>query len=243
MLKGNPISLVLLPGLDGTGILFQPLIDALPPNIKPIVVGYPTDRPMTYAQLLPMVMAALPANEPFILLGESFSGPLAVMAAAQRPANLLGLILCATFVTRPMPWIGWAVPLLARSLVFQLFPPAQKVKAILGGYSGPALQRRFSKVHSMVCPAMIAFRVRQVFQIDVREELRQCDLPMLHIAAANDRVVPARNLRLIRQIAPAIQLATIEGPHGILQTRPAEAVAAIVNFVAALDANNHPVST
>ena len=35
------------------------------------------------------VMAALPADEPFVLLGESFSGPLALMAAS-KPALVCG---------------------------------------------------------------------------------------------------------------------------------------------------------
>ena len=35
------VSLVLLPGLDGTGELFQPLLRALPNELQPIVLSYP----------------------------------------------------------------------------------------------------------------------------------------------------------------------------------------------------------
>src|ERR1700749_187537 len=101
--QARPISLILLPGLAGTGLLFQPLLAALPPNINPIVVRYPGDRDLTYEQLLPLALNAIPKTGPFLLLGESFSGPLATMIAAQPPTNLVGLILCATFVTRPWP--------------------------------------------------------------------------------------------------------------------------------------------
>src|SRR4051812_12496722 len=77
------IALVLLPGLHGNDVQFRPLLAHLPPQIRPIAVNYPPDQPLDYAQLLPLVLAALPEDQPFVLLGESFSGPLAIMAAAR----------------------------------------------------------------------------------------------------------------------------------------------------------------
>jgi pimeloyl-ACP methyl ester carboxylesterase len=210
------------------------LIAQLPAHINPILVSYPPDRHLTYDQLLPLVLVMLPPTEPFILFGESFSGPLALMVASYRPKNLLGVILCATFVSRPIPFIGWVVPLLARSIFFRLFPPAQKFKAILGRYSNPELQLLFAQTHACVRPDVIAFRVRMVFRVDVREALASCDVALLYISAANDRVVPIHNLRLIQQIKPNIQVVTIASPHGIPQVRPAEAADAIARFAASL---------
>lgn len=89
----KPIYLVLLPGLDGTGLLFQPLIEMLPSNIKPIVVSYPPDKLLGYNELLPIVLKCLPTDKSFIVLGESFSGPLALRVASTRPDNLEGLVL------------------------------------------------------------------------------------------------------------------------------------------------------
>ena len=59
----------MLPGLDGTGLLFRPLIDALPIFIKPILVNYPTDKKLDYDDLLNLVIKVLPKEEPFILIG------------------------------------------------------------------------------------------------------------------------------------------------------------------------------
>ena len=70
--KVQMTSLVLLPGLDGTGLLFQPLIDCLPEDIQPVVVAYPKELQLGYAELLPLVLDSLPPG-PFVLLGESFS--------------------------------------------------------------------------------------------------------------------------------------------------------------------------
>ena len=42
------MKVVLLPGLDGTGILFKPFIEALPKNIETLVVSYPRTKKQKY---------------------------------------------------------------------------------------------------------------------------------------------------------------------------------------------------
>ena len=52
------LSLVLLPGMDGTGRLFEPFLANFREAWRPIVVRYPTDRSLGYAELLSLVEAA-----------------------------------------------------------------------------------------------------------------------------------------------------------------------------------------
>lgn len=49
--------LVLLPGMDGTGTLFEPLLDVLAAEWEPIVVRYPPDEALGYDALLEVVRA------------------------------------------------------------------------------------------------------------------------------------------------------------------------------------------
>src|SRR4051812_12200514 len=72
--------LVLLPGLDGSGRLFQPLLAELPKWIEPVVVAYPPER-ARFDDLVPIARERLPHSGAFASLGESFSGPLALMLA------------------------------------------------------------------------------------------------------------------------------------------------------------------
>jgi len=44
--------------MDGTGQLFEPLLEALPQPWSAHVVSYPVDKPLGYAELLPLVAAA-----------------------------------------------------------------------------------------------------------------------------------------------------------------------------------------
>src|SRR6478609_9048711 len=96
-------TLVLLPGLDGTSALFADFRAALDSNIKVLAIAYPQDRVLGYSQLTDFVARKLPRDESFVLLGESFSGPVAVELAALRPAGLLGVVLCNSFVKNPRP--------------------------------------------------------------------------------------------------------------------------------------------
>ena len=128
-------ALLLLPGLDGSGVMFRPLLSHLPKEIRPIVVSYPPGEMLSYDELLPRVLAAIPDDLPFVLLGESFSGPLAIMAAAKCPPGLIGMILCATFVRNPV-WFrpGW-LRYFARPLAFRMFPLFTRIKAHVCGYA------------------------------------------------------------------------------------------------------------
>ena len=65
--------MILLPGLDGTGVLFEPFIEALGPQIRTRIVRYSRHAARTdeYTACEDIARAALPAEEPYVLLGES----------------------------------------------------------------------------------------------------------------------------------------------------------------------------
>src|ERR1700677_3088878 len=84
--------LVLLPGLDGTGILSRQFVDAIGESVETQIIAYPTDQPLGYAELEKLVREALPRDRPYVVLGESFSGPVAIRLGAKPPAGLVGLI-------------------------------------------------------------------------------------------------------------------------------------------------------
>ena len=228
------MKLVLLPGMDGTGIMFEPLIRALPPEISPVVQSYPGDVPLSYAELLPMVRAALPTTEPFILLGESFSGPLALRIASTRPSGLKGLILCASFVYNPIRFFPRACRRLIRPFLFSYWPPWFRLRALLGGYSTPALFKLVERSHAAVTPAVLAARAREVIGIDAEDALSACCVPLLYIAGSRDRVVPKQNLRRIKSAYPNVKVVILPAPHLVLQAAPQAAAEVIAEFAASV---------
>jgi len=90
------LTLVLLPGMDGTGLLFEGFVSALGRELEVRVIAYPSTGALGYAELESHVREALPTRGEYVVLGESFSGPIAISIAAPRPAGLVGVILCAS---------------------------------------------------------------------------------------------------------------------------------------------------
>ena len=124
------ILLVLLPGMDGTGKLFESLVELLPTYITPLVIGYPTTTKLSYQALIKLVRQQIPKHQPYILLGESFSGPIAISLAAKADKQLKGVILSCTFAVNPrqflskfgglvpsLPITAWSKPLLNQLLM------------------------------------------------------------------------------------------------------------------------------
>ena len=82
-------TLVLLPGMDGTGRLFKPLRDSLPEEMNVMTVSYPREEPLGYSDLLTLVRRSLP-RDPFVLVAESFSGPIGIELAAAHQRGAQG---------------------------------------------------------------------------------------------------------------------------------------------------------
>jgi pimeloyl-ACP methyl ester carboxylesterase len=222
-------TLVLLPGMDGTGHLFAPLLAALDPDIKTRVVSYPVDEPLGYEALASIARAALPVDEPFILVGESFSGPIAVMLAGEGHAQLKGLVLCCSFVRNPRPLLA-GLRVLLRLLPFAAAPMGVLNRLLLGHFSTPALRAALADAVGQVAPKVMRERLRAVVEVDVSARLTDLRVPCLYLKAAQDDVVPASAARLLTTLRPDTRVVRIEAPHCLLQAVPAEAAAVLGTF-------------
>lgn len=223
-------TLVMLPGMDGTGDLFAPLLPYVEPNVGVAVVRYPTKVALNYAELEPLARAACPDDQPFVLVGESFSGPLAIQIAARPPAGLQGVILCATFATNPHPTLS---PLqgLARFLPLQRAPAALLSTALLGTFATRELRQRLTNAVRSVDNHVLQRRLQMISQCDVRPELATVKVPILYLKASHDRLVPASAAKQIQTSNPSVQVASIQGPHCLLQANPESCAAKILEFV------------
>jgi len=227
-------TLVLLPGLDGSGRLFADFLSALPPSLRTIIASYPTHRFLSYSELLPCVGDVIPSAERFVLLAESFSSPLAVMFAARHPANLAGLVVCAGFVTNPIrTWsLSFLARLLSRPLLFRLPPSEFMLERFLIGADAPvALRVDVCQTLRCVGPSVLARRVHAVLDCDVRPDLTRVDVPFLYIQAAEDRLVRAECFEEVQRLKPSTILAPISAPHFVLQRQPHRAAQIIVGFI------------
>lgn len=227
------LTLVLLPGMDGTGLLFKPFIEALAGEFAVRIVQYPATQALGYEALESVARAALPVDGPFIILGESFSGPIAVGLAASKPAGLVGLVLCCTFIRNPRPAFSVLRPLL-RLVPMGLAPVGVLGRFLMGSYATPSLQAALAESLAQVSASALRARLGAVLSVDVSAQLRSLDLPLLYLCASKDRVVPASAGRRIARGHPGVQMVGIEAPHFLLQAAPRQAACAIKAFISAL---------
>lgn len=225
--------LVLLPGLDGTGKLFSEILKALEGRIETMVVDYPKDVPLGYDELEVLVRAVLPDDRPFVLLGESFSGPLAIRIAAHPPSELCGLILCVTFARNPYPWAAWARPL-AAYLPLKSFPRWLRAPLMWGSNDPNRAPSQSQRAMAGVSVEVVRRRIAALLAVDDTPALRKVTKPVLVLRAIRDRVVPKSATERIMREAPHAQRVDIDGPHLLLQTRPAQCAAAIEAFMGEL---------
>ncbi len=225
------IQLVLLPGMDGTGELFGPLLARLPLEMRASVIGYP-DRPASYAEHVSFAQRELPRNEPFILLGESFSGPVAVSIAAGAPPALRGIVLCASFLTCPHPALKLLRPFTPVASP-KLLPGFVAQRTLLGRFATPELRAAQTRALSHVSSPTLTARLRAMADVDVRNEMSLAQVPTLYLQATEDRLVRDRFADEYVKHARVARVERIEGPHLLLQANPQDCAKAICAFITA----------
>jgi len=229
------MTLVLLPGLDGCGRLFADCVAALPKTFDIITVSYPNDECLSYADLEKFVQTACPISSPFILLAESFSTPLAIKYAASNPLNLDGLVLCAGFASCPVRGWRYFLGMLFASLMFCIPLPDLAARLwLVGPEASPSLLESVRTASSTVKSKVLAARLRATLSCDVRKELAKVTVPMMYIQGKHDRLINVKCVVEIQHVKPEMVVATLDGPHLILQREPEKSAEAIARFVSTI---------
>jgi pimeloyl-ACP methyl ester carboxylesterase len=207
--------------MDGTGDLFAPFVAALGTATPTRIVRYP-DRPMDYAAHEQFARASLPADRPFVVLGESFSGPIAVSIAASAPAGMLGYVLCGSFICSPTPTLKRLGPC-AALFSPKVMPKAMAARFLMGRHATPQLRQALAHSLDSVSASALAARLKAIANVDVRAAARRIRLPGLYLRATEDRLVNESASRVFMAHVTNARLVALEGPHHLLQTQPAAA--------------------
>lgn len=228
-------ALRILPGLDGTGRLSSAFLAAMRARSveDAAALAYPVDRCLDHAALATHARGLLPRDRPFVLLAESFSGPIGLSIAADPPAGLRGLILSTTFARAPLRGCAPLAPLLRYAPV-RSTPTALLTPALLGPWSTPALRGALRDTLRDVAAEVLRDRAARSLRVDHRTCLPRIHLPTLVLQARQDRVLSSRSSAALAAGIAGARLIAVDGPHLLLQTR-AEACAEIVaDFMSSL---------
>lgn len=198
------------------------------------MVRYPAGRTASYPELLELAKEAAPKGRDFVVVAESFSGPVAMEWGAQCPANLKALVLCCTFASNPLPWpLRW-LRLGLGSWWFRRSLPKWVIRTLLVGQAEDSLVEDVRNSVEKVTAEVLSNRVRLALETDVRFMLERIDLPVLCLRAEQDRILGRHCDAELRRLLAQASHQTLPGPHLLLQRRPTLAAAQVNAFLDSL---------
>ena len=213
---------ILLPGLHGSRPLFSSFIALSPSWARCRPLALPTIGGQSFEEIADALLPELRPLEGFVLLGESFSGPIAARLSARLGQKVGLLVLCNPRVeTRIRIHEGILAPIAASSWM-----PAWCAAMALSGGDRSVARAALAEVRSLP-KNVLAQRLSAAFSATGGALASYLSPPLLGIVGTGDRLVsPSRSCALLSDV-PQGTVAEIDGPHLIVQTRPAEVWAAI----------------
>ena len=206
---------ILLPGTDGTGRFFADLRHALP-GYDVEVFAYPQYGSQSYERLGRLILPSLPRDRNYVLIGESFGGPLALWLAIHARHKPVKIVFGASFAASPFGLIGrLIVPLLGIGLVLPLW--TWQINVILFNNRNRQMAETVHQMVKSIPRSVLLDRVRAVLTCDMRGGLSQIAMPVLCLNAARDRLLQSWLPRGFHGLPDATTVA-VDLPHMIFQS-------------------------
>jgi len=226
--KNNKPNLVFLPGMDGAGELFKPLLGFFK-EYNCQIIKLPQSGPQDYPSLCDYVKDKLPTDD-FVLIAESFSGPVAALLAQHKIDNLKGIVFIATFLSCPnkiLTRIGKSLPLKP----LMKFPGSRYFikKLFLGNQTDIQLIEKFQSIVSKVPNKVLSNRIEVMQKLTYQNF--KCQLPSIYLLPRSDRLVPKSKANEFKECFINLYVIEIDGPHFILQAQPKTSADIILEFL------------
>jgi len=225
-------TLVLLPGMDGTGELFAEFLSYY--DGDHLVISLPESGPQDHANLANVINKQLP-NEDYILLAESFSGGIVPELLKLNLTHMKGVIFVASFLSSPRGYlIGLAKLLPIKTLASLPLSNIVHRLLFLGQEATKPLLSTFANVIKSIPKQILSSRL----EVMKRQQLPQVtfNIPAIYIQALSDRLISPKKSQEVAYVFKHVEFVEIEGPHFILQAKPrvaarlvTEAVSSIIN--------------
>ncbi len=220
------LALVLLPGLDGTGLLFEPFLSEFPNPDCVKVVRYPGEACVDLPEMCELVREQLPSSGRFVLLAESFSGPIA--ARLLKHPGVAAAVFCASFLSPPRPFLLRFLSILPLSILFSCPKPDWAIEfACLGKNCPKMLLESVHRALKQVDTRVLAQRFRILANLEPISLPAELRIPIGYLRGTEDRLVPPS---CERAFGPNALLIPINGPHFLLQRSASRAVDEVCRF-------------
>ncbi|MBV7314993.1 alpha/beta fold hydrolase [Shewanella sp. NIFS-20-20] len=222
------MTVILLPGLDGTGLLLKQLYHQL--NQSMAVKLYTLDNVAgtSYIEQAATIAQEI-TSEPVILVAESYSGRIAYELCQLRPMQVQAVVFIASFISSPSQ-----LSRLAHWLPISLMRPNPVSSWLLHWLAFNLIGKR-TRVEpiwhalSQANPLMLHHRLSNIAALKVPHAVIDC--PAIYIKPHRDKLVSHTALALLKAVFANCTVINIAGGHFIAQTHPNECADIILNLV------------
>ncbi len=209
-------TIVLVPGLDGTALLFYRQVPLLAERFN--VVAFPLpDAPLAtmddlVVDLRNLIEQVAPGS--VILFGESFGAALSMSFALAHPQCVSGLVILNSF-----PYIRSRValrvaPALLRALPWAAMPLARRFteSRLHSPHALPEDLHEFHERSKQIGRRGYIRRLQTLSKYDIREYLAKIEAPTLFLAGDRDRLLPSvHEAQFMAARVPDATLRVLEG--------------------------------
>ncbi|MCB5214047.1 hypothetical protein LHL18_11190 [Rheinheimera aquimaris] len=211
------MKLILLPGMDGTGLLFKPLLQFLD-GVEAEVISLPSEGPQDYDSISSAIAKRINQQD-YVLLAESFSGGIAKALLQDKTHNIRHVIFVASFLSRPSRFRAT----LASFLPLRLLASIPLVSSffirflLLGRDASAETVELFREALYQVDPKILRARLR--YMASIKNSGNSFNSKATYIRPTKDILVSNREAEF-RKMFPNLEVIELEGPHFILQSQP-----------------------
>ncbi len=232
------MKLVLLPGMDGTGKLFEDFLSFYDGDHQ--VIPLPEEGGQSTNELAKYILSHLP-SENIILLAESFSGSIVPSLLKKSDSNIKGVIFVASFISCPNPVLVSIARYLPIKLLARI-PGAGLFHRFffLGSSVSTKTLNKFCNVIDSLPTQTLINRLKNMKNLPKRFSF-STDIPCVYLKPTRDKLVPKAKMVQIESVFNNSSHTYIDGPHFILQSKPEEMAAQI--RLAVQDLTKHSAAT
>jgi pimeloyl-ACP methyl ester carboxylesterase len=210
------VKVILLPGLDGTGLLFKPLLEQTPSSDRFSIFSL-IQEPIGYQPQIELLEKEIGDAE-VILVAESYSGYIAYELACQGNIGIKHIVFVASFLVPPsflMKFLG-NIPLgLIKS---QLLPYGILNYFLFGNKGNRELEKSFYTSINSVSNRVLIRRLKNISELKL--PTKTLKIPCTYIKAKSDRLVNANSVKMFEKVCTNLTIKLVDGGHFVLQSNP-----------------------
>lgn len=236
--NNQPKKIFILPGLDGTGKLFDDVKEELEKTGRQVILAsYP---PLLWKKedyinyIKQFIKSNTEPGEIFAIVAESFSGMFIPTIYKDLKSQISHIIFSASFVKNPV-LAPTAFKMINKALKISKLPSLATQLAMIGPNPTTDLISLFNRVTKDINDDVLKSRINLCLDIDNRDivynSFTNIKTPILYLQSRFDTIILPYCLKDIEKINPHTQSKIFNTAHMILQCEPKLTSSVINNFI------------